>query len=225
MKNEKSGSKTNRTLTIVGIALCVVLVPILVINCILIVKSFVNKDEIPNIGGTMPLIVLSDSMYPDIKSGDLIICKAIDAEDVEEEDVISFYDPASKNKAVVTHEVIEIIRDGDKLFFRTQGTNNNTPDKLLVPADNVIAEYTGIRFPAIGSIAIFMQSTAGLIICIVVPIVLFVGYDLIRRKKYDKEKGEDIAALRAELEALRSAQNSTAASQEQNADTPSEKQE
>ena len=203
MTNKTSSEKLNKTLTIIGIVLCVILVPILIINCTLIIKSLVNKDEVPSIGGTMPLIVLTDSMHPDIKSGDIIICKEIDAEDIEVGDVISFYDPDGNGTSVVTHKVIEIIEDGDKLAFRTKGTNNNTEDKLPVPADKVIAEYTGIRIPVAGNVAIFMQSTAGLIICVIVPIVLFVGYDVIRRRKYEKNKGDDVEALKAELEALK----------------------
>ena len=69
--NKEPTSKLHKTLTIVGIVLCVILVPMLIVNCTLIIKSFVNKDEVPNIGGLMPLIVLTDSMYPDIKSGDI----------------------------------------------------------------------------------------------------------------------------------------------------------
>ena len=39
-------------------------------------------------GGYCPLIVLTDSMDPEIKSGDLIICQTIDAKDVKVGDVI-----------------------------------------------------------------------------------------------------------------------------------------
>ena len=203
MNKQENSSKFHKALTIVGIAMCVILVPILIINCTLLVKSFINKDEVPDFGGTLPLIVLTDSMYPDIKSGDLIICKTVDATDVEIGDVISFYDPASRNSAVVTHMVIDIIEEDGKRSFKTKGINNNTEDRLSVPEENLIAEYTGIRIPGAGDLAIFMQSTTGLIVCVVLPIVLFVGYDVIRRRMYEKNKGEDMAALMAELEALK----------------------
>lgn len=204
-KNENSIT-FNRVLTIVGWVLCVILVPILVINCTLIVKSLVNKDEVPDIGGTVPFIVLTDSMYPDIKSGDLIFCKTIDPADVKVDDVISFYDPAGNGTSVVTHKVIEVIEENGTRSFRTKGINNNTEDRVLVPADKVIAEYNGFRIPGAGNLAIFMQSTAGLLVCVVLPIILFVGYDVIRRKMYEKNKGDDMAALKAELEALRAMQ-------------------
>jgi signal peptidase len=202
---KKSVDNTQKTLTIIGIVLCVILIPILILNCTLIIKSFINKDEVPSIGGTMPLIVLTDSMYPDIKSGDLIICKEVDPAEIEVGDIISFYDPAGNGTSVVTHKVIEIINENGKLSFRTRGINNNTDDRLPVPAEKVISEYTGIRIPSAGNIAIFMQTTTGLIICVIVPIVLFVGYDVIRRRKYEKSKGDDVEALKAELEALKAA--------------------
>jgi signal peptidase len=50
-----------------------------------------------------------------------------------------------------------------------------------------------------------MQSTTGLIVCVVIPIVLLVGYDIIRRRIYDKNKKKDTEALLAELQELRTA--------------------
>lgn len=217
MSEKRRSEKMNKALTIVGIVMCVILVPILIVNCTLIIKSFINKDEVPSIGGTMPLIVLTDSMYPEIKSGDIIICKKIDPKDIEVDDVISFYDPEGNGTSVVTHKVVKVIEEDGKLSFRTKGINNNTEDRLDVPAENVIAEYTDIRIPLAGNVAIFMQSTAGLIICVVVPIVLFVGYDVIRRRRYEKTKGDDVEALKAELEALKARQAAETESREAHA--------
>ena len=205
MSKKNNSEKLHKTLTVVGWILCVLLVPILIVNCTLLVKSFINKDDVPDFGGTLPLIVLTDSMYPDIKSGDLIICKTVKAEEIKKDDVISFYDPAGNGTSVVTHKVVEVINEDGKLSFRTRGINNNTDDRLAVPADKLIAEYTGVRIPGAGNLAIFMQSTAGLLVCFILPIILFVGYDVIRRKIYEKNKGDDMAALKAELEALRAA--------------------
>ena len=205
MRTKDTPSTLHKVLTVIGWVLCILLIPILIVNCTLLVKSFVNKDAVPDFAGTLPLIVLTDSMYPDIQSGDLIICQTIDAEDLEVGDVISFYDPASSGSAVVTHQVIEILNEDGSLSFRTKGINNNTEDRLPVPAEKVIAEYTGIRIPGAGNLAIFMQSTAGLLVCVILPIIVFVGYDVIRRRLYEKKKGDDMAALMAELEALKAA--------------------
>jgi signal peptidase len=187
----------------------------------LIFKSFINKDEVPNIGGIMPLIVLTDSMYPDIKSGDIIVCKQVDAESIQVGDDISFFDPAGNGTSIVTHRVIEIVEEDGNIFFRTKGTNNNTEDRVLVPTDKLVGKYTGFRIGGAGSVALFMQSTTGLIVCVVLPIVLLVGYDMLRRRKNDKKQGDDVTALMAELEELKAAaaakEAAAAASAEANA--------
>lgn len=201
MTKEKT-STIHKILTIIGTILCIILIPILIINITLIAKSFINKDEVPSIGGTLPLIVLTDSMYPEIKSGDLIICNTAEAKDIKVNDVISFFDPAGNGTSIVTHRVIEIVEENGEIFFRTRGDNNNTEDKKLVPAENLVGVYK-TRIAGAGHIAMFMQSTAGLIICVVLPIILLVGYDIIRRRIYEKNNKQDTDALLAELEALR----------------------
>lgn len=192
-----------KVLTIIGAVLCVILIPILIINLTLIVKSYVNTDEVPKIGGVCPLIVLTDSMLPEISSGDLIICEEIDAKDVKVGDVISFFDPAGNGSSVVTHRVIEIVEEDGVTKWRTRGDNNNTEDKVLVPFENLVGIWGGTRIAGAGSVAMFLQTTPGLIVCVVCPLALLVGYDVLRRRKYDKAKQEDTDALLAELEALR----------------------
>lgn len=205
--NKKESTAANKVLTVIGIVLCVILVPMLIVNCTLIIKSYVNTEKVPTFGGFCPMIVLTDSMNspdeePRISKGDLIICKQIDADDVQVGDVISFFDPEGNGTSVVTHKVIEILTEDGKLSFRTKGTNNNTADTTPVPAENLVGVYK-LRIPLAGHVAIFLQTTPGLIVCIVLPIVLFVAYELIRRKKFEKAKQEDTEQLLSELEELR----------------------
>lgn len=195
-------TKSNNIMTIIGIIICIILIPILIINITLIIKSHTNKDDVPKIGGYCPLIVLTGSMEPEIKDGDLIIVKQIDGNDVKVGDVISFFDPESTSNSVLTHRVTEIINENGSLSFRTKGDANNTEDKMAVPEDELVGIYKS-RIPGAGNIAMFMQSTAGLVICVILPLILLVGYDIIRRRRYEKENQKDTAALLAELEALK----------------------
>ena len=197
MKKEET-SPIHKLLTIIGTILCIILIPILIINCILIVKSF-TSEEVPDVAGILPLIVLSDSMYPVIQSGDLIICHTEEPENVQTGDVIAFFDPAGNGTTIVTHRVIEVTENG----WRTKGDNNNAEDRLAVPADKLVAVYEGTRLSGLGNVALFMQSTTGLIVCVVCPILLLVGYDMIRRRQYEKANKQDSDALMKELEELR----------------------
>lgn len=208
---KEPATKMHKVLNIVGIVLCAILIPVLIINCTLIVKSFVNQEEVPSIGGVFPLIVLTDSMAPEIWSGDIIICEQIEADSVKVGDDISFFDPAGNGSSIVTHRVVEIVDEDGQRFFRTRGINNNTNDRVLVPTDKLVGIYTGVRLAGAGHIALFMQSTPGLIVCVVLPIILLVGYDMIRRRLYEKSKGDDMQNLMAELEALKAAAAAQAA--------------
>lgn len=198
----KGGETWNRLLTVIGTVLCIILIPILVINCILIVKSF-TSDEVPNVAGTLPLIVLTDSMYPVIESGDLIICHTAEADEIAVGDVIAFFDPAGNGTSIVTHRVTEVTELNGAPAWRTKGDNNNTEDRLTVPADKLVAVYEGTRLAGFGNVALFMQTTPGLIVCVICPILLLVGYDMIRRRMYERSSKEDTDKLMAELEELR----------------------
>ena len=201
-KKEKA-SAGHKTLTVIGTVLCIILIPILIINITLIIKSYTDADEVPTIGGYAPLIVLTGSMEPEIMSGDLIIVKQIEEGDVQVGDVIAFFDPDGNGTSIVTHRVVEIV-DEEELSFRTRGDANNTDDRLPVPAKDLVGVYR-TRIPGMGSVAMFMQTTTGLIVCVFVPLVLLVGWDLIRRRRYEKRSRQDTDALLAELEALRAA--------------------
>ena len=241
---EKQPSSTASKISLViGIILCVILVPILIVNCILIVRNFTNPDRPPSLGGFTPLIVLTDSMEPLVNEGDIIIAQAVDPDTVNVGDVISFYDPASPGKAVLTHRVVEIYEEDGKRYAVTAGDNNvssdyerdrkNDPEvenqvtiiddhkkpgysyvyykghndtkPVELNDENLIGAYIYTRVPLVGKVSMFMQTTWGWIICIVVPLAAFFAYELIRRMKKDKSKDKDMDALLAELEALKAA--------------------
>ena len=201
-REENKANTKHRVLTIVGAVLCVILIPILIINITLIIKSYTNADEVPKIGGYCPLIVLTGSMDPEIKSGDLIICKQIDSKEVKADDVIAFFDPESSSNSVLTHRVVELVDEDGTLSYRTKGDANNTEDRSLVPADSLVGIYR-FRIPGAGNVAMFMQTPAGLIVCVVIPLALLIGYDLLRRKRYEKKNQQDTDALLAELNELK----------------------
>jgi signal peptidase len=185
--------------------LCVLLVPILVVNLTLIIRSATNPNEVPSVLGRTPLIVLSGSMEPEISSGDLVICSNVDAANVAVGDVIAFIDPASSSSNVLTHRVVEVVNDGGSIQFKTQGDANNAADSSLVPAENLVGTFQA-SIPAAGNVAMFFQTVPGVILCVVVPIVILVAYDVIRRWRFDRSSAKEVEALRAELDSLRAAE-------------------
>ncbi len=205
-KNEKNEKKNtgalHKTATIIGVILCIILLPILIINITLIIRSLTNPDKVPSVGSIFPLIVLTDSMFPEIESGDLIICHTAEPEEIRVGDVIAFFDPAGSGSSVVTHRVTEVTEQDGAPAWKTKGDANNAEDRLPVPAKKLVGVYDR-SIPGLGNAVMFMQSTAGLIICVVCPILLLVGWDVLRRRKYEKSRQTDTDALLRELEELR----------------------
>ena len=207
-QEKQKSSFMHKVFTVIGAIMCVVLIPMLAVNLTLIVKSFINPSEVPDIGGYFPMIVLTESMADksqqmNIEAGDLIIVEAAKAEEVKVGDVITFYDPDGNGTSTVTHAVIEVLNDNEGLKWRTKGYANNTEDRSLVPSENLLGIYKGVRIPNAGSVAMFMQTTPGLIVCVICPLLLLVGYDLVRRKFADKNRKDDTDALMKELQELK----------------------
>ena len=197
----------DRVLTAIGVLLCLILAPILIANMTMIIKSYTNADEVPSFGGYCPFIVMTDSMSPVINGGDLVIDKVVsDPSEIQKGDIISFFDPASSSNSVVTHRVVEVVKEAEGISFRTQGDANNTEDDDLVPADKVVGVYL-TKISGAGNVILFMQSTPGLVVCIALPILLLIGYDAIRRRRYEKQQQADTEALMKELEELRAKQS------------------
>ncbi len=208
MQDKKDYSELrHRIFTIVGIVLCVILVPMLIINCTLLIKGWTNSDEVPSIGGVSVMIVMTPSMEGDAEdcfnAGDLVFIKMAEPDEIEKGQVITFYDPDGTGTSVLTHRVIDIYEKDGKTYFQTKGDANPTADPSPAPAENLIGIYTGVRIPGAGNVAMFMQSTTGLIVCVLIPLVAFVAYDIIRRRLYDKKHNDDKDELLRELEELR----------------------
>lgn len=202
-ENREPVSIGHRLSTIIGAVICIILIPVLIINCTLIIQSYTNKDTVPSVGGVFPMIILTDSMEPEFSSGDLIICKRTDAEDVKQGDIICFYDPDGNGTTTVTHRVEKITQDENgNLAWETKGDANNTKDAAIVPAEKLAGVYLR-NISGVGNVAMFMQTTQGLIICVICPIILLLAYDIIRRKIYEKSRKKDTDALLAELNELR----------------------
>lgn len=201
--NMRKSNTSQKALTVVGAVLCVIFGFMLICNIVIVIKGNVSPDRPPSVLGVTPMVVLSGSMSgnaPDhIEEGDLIFAKPVKAEDLKVGDIISYME----GKTVVTHRIIGIhVGEDGKLLFDTKGDANNTADTDPVHQDNLVGIYTG-RIPKVGDLAIFMQTPLGMILFIGVPLVAFVGYDMIRRQKHAAKDQAKTAELEAELERLR----------------------
>lgn len=200
MSAERSARKaSSKVLIAVGILLCIVLIPILVINTTLIVKSFIRPDEVPSFLGYKPFIVLSGSMEPEFYSGDVVIVKEASPDTLNNSDIIAF----RSGESVITHRIVEIkdLEAGKKQFI-TKGDNNNVEDSITVTSEMLEGKYL-MRIAKIGNFAMFLQTPVGMIVFVALPLILFVLYDVLRRTLSGKKADKRTMELEAELERMR----------------------
>ena len=197
----KAGS--NRVLTAVGVALCVIFGFLLVCNLTIIIKGALFPEKPPSVLGLTPMVVLSGSMSGEaedhIEVGDLVFVGRADPEELEVGDVIAYMNGG----ATVTHRItaIDTNTDGD-LLFTTKGDANNAEDTTPVTEEQLVGIYRW-RIPKVGDFALFLQTPLGMLLFVGVPVLAFLIYDIIRRQRYVNRENRRTAELEAELERLR----------------------
>lgn len=188
----------NKAKKIISILILIILLPILFINGVILVDSFIHPDEIPSFFGWKPFIVLSGSMETEIFSGDLAIVKEVDSEIIKENDVIAFKD----GNIVTTHRVIDIIEENGITKFKTKGDNNNIEDNGYVLVEQVEGLYQ-FKISKLGNLAMFTQTPIGMIVCLSIPIVLLILIQMSDSKKNKKDSMSKEKDLQKEIEKLK----------------------
>ncbi len=118
--------------------------------------------------GVTPYAVISGSMEPTYPVGSMVYVKAVQKTDLQVNDPVTFV--TKQSKSVVTHRIVEI-KEND--VFVTKGDANNTLDSDL-PFENIIGKPI-FSLPYLGFISVYLNSTPGKILLIVLVSILLVS--------------------------------------------------
>lgn len=114
--------------------------------------------------------VLTGSMSPTIKPGDFIVVKEIDANKVENGDIITFKSNNSKN--LTTHRVVDVINDDGNISFQTKGDANDVLDPMLIDRNLLVGKVI-FNIPYIGRIMSLVFKFKGIIITFIIVYLCF----------------------------------------------------
>jgi signal peptidase I len=146
--------------------------------------------------------VMSGSMSPTIKTGDMVLLKHLDRP-IRVHDVIAVNVPdAARSRygypPVVIHRVVKIAPNGD---ITTKGDARKMPDPFTVTASSVSARVVA-TIPAGGHVIAFFTSTLGLV-WLAGGILLLVVLPLFERQREMREHEEEtLDVLRSELRSI-----------------------
>ena len=194
---------STKTKKIIGIVVNVILWLFVAFAVAVTVFAFAassNAKNVPTIGGKCYLSVMSDSMKSDkegsFQKGDLIIGQYIyenseEIDNLKVGDVITFEIDLNNDGIISkgeydTHRITHIETDanGMALAFYTKGDNpeyaSQDPEFLgdRVRRVSVIAKYNGKKIGGLGGFLTFIGSKLGFGLCIVLPLVIFFGYEV-----------------------------------------------
>ena len=186
----------------VAVWLVVAFAVFMMIFTLISVNTFDKNDR--SIFGFKFFVVQTDSMSAThFDAGDIIISKEVDVSTLKEGDVITFISESSHNYGeTVTHRIREVTTDEDgSIAFVTYGTTTNTDDEAL--ATIVVGKYVG-KLPNLGAFFLFLKTTPGYIVCILVPFLILIlsqGINCIQLfRRYKQEQLEAMESERAKIE-------------------------
>lgn len=190
MKNEK----TRKTIKIILNVLLWAFVLFAVVITVLVFAAQNDENGVPSIGGKCIITIQSDSMKPTFEQGDMIIGQKLTDDEKQslkpksddyEGDIITFPIEIQGVPTFNTHRIIEVVKDenGNLTGYRTKGDNAETnvvADTDVVRWERIVSKYTGTKMAGLGRFLDFLKSSTGFLVVIVIPLILFFVYELIR---------------------------------------------
>ena len=176
----------------------ILLIALICIVSILQSTLFQNK----NIFGYHTYVIASNSMYPVLKYGDVVLVKETDFNTINKGDIITYYGKEGEVKdKIITHEVIDILKENDTTVLKTKGRANTGVDPYVYK-DQVYGEFV-YRFTLLSLLSKIIRDKIGFIICILIPFsILFILEFISVTKEVKRKTIEDI--MTKQLEELNS---------------------
>lgn len=184
--------------------LMVVLAVCMMIFTVVSVSTFDRSDR--SLFGFKAFIVLSDSMSKtDFDAGDLVLVKEVDPSTLKDGDIIAYTSQNTSNYGeTVTHKIRKLTTDANGAAgFITYGTTTDTDDETVVTYPYVLGKYK-THIPKVGRFFMFLKTTPGYIVCILIPFLLLIliqGLNCIKLfRRYKLEQMAEMKEERARIE-------------------------
>lgn len=202
-EEQTTEKKANRSKTINRV-INILLVVVIALAAVCTFVSFVSSsgNGVPNILGVQLLSIQTDSMYPELKAGDLAIDGPVkDASKLRPGEIITYWTVIDGERVLNTHRIVNIFDGGDYLIFETKGDNNTSVDPLTVHESEIIGKYK-FHIGGLGKAFDYLQTPTGFFLVVLLPVLLFFIFNLVQffralfeyqgvknRIKFEQERG------------------------------------
>jgi signal peptidase I len=135
------------------------------------------------------LAVLSGSMTPTLRVGDVVVEQRISPLQARLGDVVTFRAPDDPAK-LYTHRIVGMDASDELIHFVTQGDANSGVERWSIAATGTLGRVV-YRVPLVGYVTNRAGSRDGRLLLIVVPVLLLAGFELKRIWRKDDEEPAD----------------------------------
>lgn len=180
MSKAPSQKPIKRIITLTGLILCLMLLPILIINLSLIVQTAVWPERLPSALGHKALILMPDGPENSRPVG---IIRSVPVEHLKPQDRIAY----RKGLTFFIESVHEIETVNGIPNIRTIAGSEADAAITTVPVEQIEGILVH-RIPKLGSWALFLQSPVGLLLFMVLPVFLFLAHDAFLRSRQASRK-------------------------------------
>lgn len=153
--------------------------------------AFLAAQKLSNnssIGGFRVFTIVTGSMEPELKVGDVILVQETDFEDLKLKDIITYESKGQGTDGmIITHRIIDMDKDTKKII--TKGDANDVEDPSI-ESNQVYGKVT-YKFTIISLLTKLVRNKYGFYFLIFVPLVLVVFLeiaDLVTQPKDDDEE-------------------------------------
>lgn len=158
--------------------------------CVLVILQNIFFKE-RTVFGYRSYIIVSNSMYPFLEYGDVILVKEVNYDEIKVNDIVTYQGLVGEFKdKVITHEVIEIFYEEDVKVLKTKGRANTVVD-YSVYEEQVYGKYV-YKFILISFINKIVRNEIGFIFLIFIPLGILLVLEFInivketRRRELEK---------------------------------------
>lgn len=180
----------NKALKIIGNILYYLLVILVVLILIVVLfQRFTNNNA--SIGGIRLFNIVTESMVPEYKVGDILISKEIDPSKIKiGDDIVYLGEKGSFQDKIITHRVIDVERDGDSYKFHTKGIANTEEDPVV--SESQVYGVVIYKTHILSFISKIINNLYGFYFLIFIPLTVLIILKIIKiRKEKDDEDQEE----------------------------------
>lgn len=138
-------------------------------------------------------------MKPTLNEQDVVIVKGCKNDELKIGDIITF----NRQEEIISHRIINIFKEENKLKIKTKGDNNEIEDNFILEEEDIIGKVC-FKLKGIGKLVTFIQNGKGFFSSIAIITIIFIMISMndnrknnrkVKRKKYEIKRLRDNYSL------------------------------